>query len=251
MPLCRGLRFRAGRWLSWVNSRAFRCHAATQVYRGGLMWAKGAPDHSGVALEIVTKAGESRSASARTCTTGGSGRPSTGRSAGCGRIPICCLRHVRHRLAVQGHRMGPHRIRRALDDMQISIVHETRGSRAFGPPGAALPDVRQVYGTLGLNRKWNRVQFDCTRMVQATAPDGFAVADHGAGNTEVECPFSGSGINDINGLCAKMSELKKGGAGSNRTIPIATSCLGACTCPGRCASRTWCAPSPRSRAGPG
>lgn len=59
-------------------------------------------------------------------------------------IAICCkvfcyLQRVRHRLAAQEHRMGPDRIRRALGDLQISILHETNGSRTFGLPGAESP----------------------------------------------------------------------------------------------------------------
>ena len=68
-----------------------------------------------------------------------------------------CLQHARHRLAAQGHRMGPDRIRRALNGLRIGILHETRGSRTFGPPSAASADARRIYRALGLN--WNRAPF--------------------------------------------------------------------------------------------
>ncbi len=64
-------------------------------------------------------------------------------------MALCCLQHVRHRLAVQGRRMSPDRIRRALNDLQVSILHDTKGSRTFGLPGAASADARMICRTLG------------------------------------------------------------------------------------------------------
>ena len=57
--------------------------------------------------------------------------------------------------------MSPDRIRQALNDLQISILHETEGSRTFGLPGATTSDTRKIYRTLGL--KWNPVPFACER----------------------------------------------------------------------------------------
>ncbi len=76
-------------------------------------------------------------------------------------MAFCCLQHLRQRLAVQGHRMSPDRIRRALNGLQISILYETKGPRKFGLPSAASADARQIYRTLGLN--WNRAPFIYTR----------------------------------------------------------------------------------------
>ncbi len=83
-------------------------------------------------------------------------------------MAFCCLQHLRQRLAVQGHRMSPDRIRRALNGLQISILYETTGPRKFGLPSAASADARQIYRTLGLN--WNRAPFIYTRKVTRTNP---------------------------------------------------------------------------------
>ncbi len=72
-------------------------------------------------------------------------------------MAFCCLQHLRYRLTVQGHRMSPDRIHRALNALQISILYETKGSRKFGLPSASSADARLIYRTLGLN--WNRAPF--------------------------------------------------------------------------------------------
>ena len=72
-------------------------------------------------------------------------------------MAFCCLQHVRHRLAAHGDRMSPDRIRRALNDLQIGILHDARRSRTFGLPSAASSDARKIYRTLGL--KWNPAPF--------------------------------------------------------------------------------------------
>ena len=46
-------------------------------------------------------------------------------------MAFCCLQHLRQRLKIQGHPMSPDRIRRALNDLQISILTETGGDRTF------------------------------------------------------------------------------------------------------------------------
>ena len=63
--------------------------------------------------------------------------------------------------------MSPDRIRRALNDLQISILHDARGSRTFGLPSADSADARRIYRTLGLN--WNRGPFDYARKAQETS----------------------------------------------------------------------------------
>jgi len=78
-----------------------------------------------------------------------------------------CLQHVRHRLAAQGHRMGPDRIRRTPNGLLTSILHETKGSRRFGLPGAASADARRINRALGLNR--NRAPFIHARKSRETA----------------------------------------------------------------------------------
>ena len=72
-------------------------------------------------------------------------------------MAFCCLQQVRYRLAAQGHRMSANRIRRALNDLEISILHETDGPRKFGLPSSAPADALRIYRALGLD--WNRAPF--------------------------------------------------------------------------------------------
>lgn len=85
-------------------------------------------------------------------------------------MAFCCLQHVRQRLAVQGHPMSPDRIRRALNELQISILYTPKNAKKFALPSAASPDARQIYRTLGLN--WNRATFVYTppRKTKRTDP---------------------------------------------------------------------------------
>ena len=53
--------------------------------------------------------------------------------------------------------MSPERIRLALNDLQIGILHDAKRSRKFGLPSATLSDARRIYRTLGL--KWNPAPF--------------------------------------------------------------------------------------------
>ena len=72
-------------------------------------------------------------------------------------MAFCCLQHLRHRLQARGQRMSPDRIRRALNEMEISILYETGGKRKFGMPSGINSDVGHIYRTLGLT--WNRTPF--------------------------------------------------------------------------------------------
>ena len=72
-------------------------------------------------------------------------------------MAFCCLQNVRQGLAVQGHRMSSDRIRLALNDLQIGVLHDARRSRKLGLPSATLSDARIIYRTLGL--KWNPAPF--------------------------------------------------------------------------------------------
>ena len=73
-------------------------------------------------------------------------------------MAFCCLQHLRHRLAARGHRMSPDRIRRALNELEISVLCERSGVRKFGMPSAPTEDAERIYRTLGL--AWNRVPFE-------------------------------------------------------------------------------------------
>ena len=53
--------------------------------------------------------------------------------------------------------MSPDRIRLALNDLQIGILHDAKRSRKIGLPSATLSDARRIYRTLGL--KWNPAPF--------------------------------------------------------------------------------------------
>ena len=75
-------------------------------------------------------------------------------------MAFCCLQHVRHRLAAHGDRMSPDRIRRALNDLQIGILHDARRSRTFGLPSAVSSDAQRIYRTTP-RLKWNPAPFDC------------------------------------------------------------------------------------------
>ncbi len=75
-------------------------------------------------------------------------------------MAFCCLQHLRHRLAIQGYRMSPERIRRALNELQISILYEKSGPRKVGLPSSASADAKQIYRTLRLN--WNLNPFTYT-----------------------------------------------------------------------------------------
>ncbi len=76
-------------------------------------------------------------------------------------MAFCCLQHLRHRLAIRGYRMSPDRIRRALNELQTSILYEKSGQRKFGLPCASSSDAWKIYRTLGLN--WNRAPFIYTQ----------------------------------------------------------------------------------------
>ena len=52
-------------------------------------------------------------------------------------MAFCCLQHLRHRLSAPGHRMSPDRIRRVLNELEISVLHERNGERKFGMPNAS------------------------------------------------------------------------------------------------------------------
>ncbi len=75
-------------------------------------------------------------------------------------MAFCCLQHLRYRLEVQGQRMSPDRMRRALNALQISILYDTKGSRRFGLPSASSTDARAIYRTLGMH--WNLAPFPYT-----------------------------------------------------------------------------------------
>ena len=72
-------------------------------------------------------------------------------------MAFCCLQHLRHRLKARGQRMSPDRIRRALNELEISILYETGGKRKFGMPSGTNSDAGHIYRTLGLT--WNRTPF--------------------------------------------------------------------------------------------
>ena len=58
-------------------------------------------------------------------------------------MAFCCLQHVRHRLAAHGDRMSPDRIRRALNDLQIGILHDARRSRTVRPAKRGVVRTRE------------------------------------------------------------------------------------------------------------
>ncbi len=75
-------------------------------------------------------------------------------------MAFCCLQHLRHRLAARGWRMSADRIRRALGELEISILYEKTGDRKFAMPSAPTEDARRIYRVLGLT--WKRAPFVCT-----------------------------------------------------------------------------------------
>ena len=74
-------------------------------------------------------------------------------------MAFCCLQHLRHRLAARGWRMSADRIRRALGELEISILYEKTGGRKFAMPSAPTEDARRIYRVLGLT--WRRAPFVC------------------------------------------------------------------------------------------
>ena len=67
-------------------------------------------------------------------------------------MAFCCLQHLRRRLEARGHPMSPDRIRRALNELQFSVLSGKGGRGKYGLPHAAPPDAKEIYRTLGL--KW-------------------------------------------------------------------------------------------------
>ena len=72
-------------------------------------------------------------------------------------MAFCCLQHLRRRLAARGHPMSPDRIRRALNELQFSVLSGKGGRGKYGLPHAAAPDAKEIYRTLGL--KWTARPF--------------------------------------------------------------------------------------------
>ena len=72
-------------------------------------------------------------------------------------MAFCCLQHLRRRLAARGHPMSPDRIRRALNELQFSVLSGKGGRGKYGLPHAAPPDAKEIYRTLGL--KWTSRPF--------------------------------------------------------------------------------------------
>ncbi len=72
-------------------------------------------------------------------------------------MAFCCVRHLRYRLAARGVPLSPARIQDAPDALQVSLLHETNGTRRFGLPSRATQDAQTIYRTLGLT--WNTAPF--------------------------------------------------------------------------------------------
>ena len=72
-------------------------------------------------------------------------------------MAFCCLQHLRRRLEARGNPMSPDRIRRALAELQFSVLSGKGGRGKYGLPHAAPPDAKEIYRTLGL--KWTARPF--------------------------------------------------------------------------------------------
>ncbi len=64
--------------------------------------------------------------------------------------------NLRYRLEVQGQRMSPNRMRRALNALQISIPYDTKGSSKFGLPAPRQPMPGRSTTRWGCTGIWRR-----------------------------------------------------------------------------------------------
>ena len=72
-------------------------------------------------------------------------------------MAFCCLQHLRKRLQMLGHPMSPARIRRELDNLQISILRRKGTREQYAMPSPATTDAKRILRCVGLS--WNEAPF--------------------------------------------------------------------------------------------
>lgn len=62
-------------------------------------------------------------------------------------MAFCCPKHPRHCLTAQGHSMRLDRIRRAPNELEISVLHERNGNRKSRMPSPPTEDAERISET--------------------------------------------------------------------------------------------------------